>query len=388
MKKTLLILSIALWLTNYCQTNQESINNLYSKSEFVGIGVSKVSADSIYYIGGLGYSDKLTKTAYNETNIQLIASVSKTFIGVALIQCLEKSEYTLDSEINSILPFTITNPHHPNTPIKIKHLVTHTSSIDFDIPDYSKITFIENQDLNNYSPKIVKQLKKTTNNSPTPNRFYLFDRLNQKGKLFKTSNFLKTKVGSQYKYSNIGALLTAYIVEILSGKSFDAYCEENIFKPLELKSAHFDVTKCNQSVLSKQYFGKTQLEIPQYNHLFYPTGGLYMSLSDLSKYLQECINGFNKHGKLLSSEGYQIMFKDNFKDISLPENFPKSETGHGVFWTYKNNMIGHTGGGLGATSFMFFDINKLEGKIFITNCEIESNEKLIPQFLSIWKELD
>ena len=61
--------------------------------------------------------------------MQNIASVSKTLIGVSIMKLVEEDRLSLDDEANRFLPFDIVNPHFPASPILIRHLATHTSSI-------------------------------------------------------------------------------------------------------------------------------------------------------------------------------------------------------------------------------------------------------------------
>jgi CubicO group peptidase (beta-lactamase class C family) len=50
---------------------------------------------------------------------------------------------------------------------------------------------------------------------------------------------LNFKPGDAYAYSNTGYNLLAEVVKRVSGKSFRAFCEERIFRPLEMRQTHF-----------------------------------------------------------------------------------------------------------------------------------------------------
>lgn len=63
------------------------------------------------------------------------------------MQCVERGELSLDTDVNTILPFEVENPHFPNNPITVRHLATHTSGIVYDIPDVHKIIFEETPDM-------------------------------------------------------------------------------------------------------------------------------------------------------------------------------------------------------------------------------------------------
>jgi CubicO group peptidase (beta-lactamase class C family) len=176
-------------------------------------------------------------------------------------------------------------------------------------------------------------------------------------------------------------------VEEVSGMSFADFCQKNISKPLGLKNAAFNVSNPDKSKIASQYFGKKQKLTPLYSHNFYPTGGLRISNDDLNLFLMEIIKGYEGRGKLLTANNYTIFLGPQFHENELPESFPKNETNHGIFWTYRDELIGHTGGGLGTSAFMFFDKNTGIGKIFVTNCELEADKNLVPQFIQVWQTL-
>jgi len=105
-----------------------------------GFAVAVVNENGILFQKTYGYSDLENKTAYQPNTRQIIASVSKTFIGVALMKLVDQGKINLDDPINKYLPFEIKNPKHPNIDITIRMLATHTSSID-DYDDGDESTF-------------------------------------------------------------------------------------------------------------------------------------------------------------------------------------------------------------------------------------------------------
>ena len=81
------------------------------------------------YEKGFGFVDKTTEKAYSKHTIQNIASISKTFLGLALLKAQELGKLHLDEPINKYLPFKVQNPYYPEEEITIRQLTTHTSSI-------------------------------------------------------------------------------------------------------------------------------------------------------------------------------------------------------------------------------------------------------------------
>ena len=105
------------------------LNQQISSSKIPGLGVSIVSSNGILYSKGFGSRNIEVNLPYDSLTLQPIASISKTFIGLALMKLVEENKIDLNTDINSILPFKVINPHFPESKITILHLATHTSSI-------------------------------------------------------------------------------------------------------------------------------------------------------------------------------------------------------------------------------------------------------------------
>ncbi|MBN4683912.1 beta-lactamase family protein, partial [Pandoraea nosoerga] len=78
---------------------------------------------------GFGYADVASKRPYTPQTVQPIGSISKTLIGVALMKGVERGWFTLDDDIDTLLPFPVRNPDFPDKPITLRQLATHTSGI-------------------------------------------------------------------------------------------------------------------------------------------------------------------------------------------------------------------------------------------------------------------
>jgi CubicO group peptidase (beta-lactamase class C family) len=391
MTKNFLLTSILLFCYSAIAQNSnvlhEQVLQLSKQSGLSGFTVSILNADSVLFSRGYGYANKEQNITYQTDHVQIVASVSKTWIGLALMQCVEQGKISLDTKVNDVLPFEVTNPNYPNQPITVRQLATHTSSIIYSIPAYEKIVFEERPDMELFEGREKKVVKKILKNPKLEMGDYLKDHLSANGKNYNAKNFGNYPPGEKYKYSNIASTLAAYLVEEVSGMSFADFCQKNISKPLGLKNAAFNVSNPDKSKIASQYFGKKQKLTPLYSHNFYPTGGLRISNDDLNLFLMEIIKGYEGRGKLLTANNYTIFSGPQFHENELPESFPKNETNHGIFWTYRDELIGHTGGGLGTSAFMFFDKNTGIEKIFVTNCELEADKNLVPQFIQVWQTL-
>jgi CubicO group peptidase (beta-lactamase class C family) len=98
---------------------------LYQIGIFNGFTGTVVDTSGILYNQGFGYADIAAKKPYTKQTVINIASISKVFIGVALMKAQEMGLLNLDDPINKHLPFAVSNPNFPNELITIRQLATH-----------------------------------------------------------------------------------------------------------------------------------------------------------------------------------------------------------------------------------------------------------------------
>ena len=250
MKKIILLvlilgINISLKAQSIKDSLTQELTELSNNSNLVGFGVAIVNSDSIIYAKGFGYADKKTKSPYTIQTVQPIASVSKTFLAVALMKAHEKGKLNLNDNINDYLPFKIYNPNYPNEIITIQQLANHTSSI-LDGDTYDRTYIFKNKIPPFYSDFADNELKtevKTwvelfNENEMMPlgefiKRQYVADQIwYNKGK-----NFSSNHPGSTYKYSNMGENIAAYIIEQTTGENYAEFVKEQILLPLQ-KNIH------------------------------------------------------------------------------------------------------------------------------------------------------
>lgn len=366
----------------------DELNNIYKQGYINGFSVAIVNQNKTLYQKGIGFSDKKNKKVYTENTIQNIASISKTFIGIALLKAQELGKLDLDDPINKFLPFEVKNPYYQDIPITIRHLATHTSTImDTDYYDGKSYILKDKQSISNN--KLVELNEKF--NSPDSHISminYLNNVLTTNSKWYKKEGFLKNKPGEIFNYSNVGATLAAAILEKATGEKFDKFTTKYILNPLGMLDSGWSFEDIDFSKHSKLY-SSPDTELPFYCLITYPDGGFITSVNDLSKYLTELIKGYSGKGIILKKESYKELFKEQLK----ADNFTHRETegfddeyNTGIFMGFSpNGYVGHTGGDPGVSSFMFFNPKSKLGRIVIINTDI--GDEGYKQFAAIWNVL-
>ena len=344
-----------------------AVEELYKSSELPGFAIAIVNSDSVVFQKGYGYENLDQRIKFSTKQRFNIASISKTFIGIGIMSLVEKGELTLDTPVNLLLPFTVNNPHTA-TEITIKHLATHTSSIVDD--NIGKKSWYLDSALNLSKKEVGKDVYRTfsswAENKNTGLGDFLKASLTRDGDLYSKKRFAKTIPGESYEYSNLGAALGAYIIELKTGISYDQYIEKLVAKEFDFPAG---VWKHTAEQLPTSYF-QNKVEIPAYRPILYPTGGMMLSCEELSAYLSAMIKGFKGESKILGPESFQKM-------MNVSEE-------NGIFWEVRGDKIGHNGGNYGVISLMRFDKDTGMGTLFLTNISSYSSDHILKQVVNIW----
>jgi len=172
-----------------------------------GATVAVVADGELLFAKGYGYADLAThRPVVAERTVFRAGSVSKVFTWTAVMQQVEKGKVDLDADVNDYLTdFKI--PPAFGKPVTVADIMTHTAG---------------------FEDRRVGILKAGPDGLK-PLATYLKDGV--PARVFPP--------GEVPAYSNYGASLAGYIVEVVSGVPFDQYVEKNIFEPLGMERSTF-----------------------------------------------------------------------------------------------------------------------------------------------------
>lgn len=337
------------------------------RQEITGYVVATVSENAIDYLHCFGYANRENRLKYDTTTIQPVGSVSKTLIGIALMKAQEQDLLNLDQDINEYLDFVVANPLRPASEvITLRHLATHTSGM------------VDNMDV--YLKTYTSGLKPDMELGAFLKSYFV-----PGGAKYAEANFYDTAPGTRYSYCNMGSALAAYIVERVSGMSYREYTKKYILQPLGMMHSGWFYSDIDQKRHAILYDEEDQPLNP-YSIISYPDGSLRTTITDLSRYLQELIKGYNGHSTLLSTDSWKELFQQAFSEKKPTENIDPQEPNSGIFMMYnKAGEIGHTGSDFGVSAIMWFNPKTGKGHIFMANEDL--TEDNVEAFKVIWKKL-
>ncbi|TCC90097.1 class A beta-lactamase-related serine hydrolase [Pedobacter frigiditerrae] len=347
------------------------IESKMNETGIVGIGASIIVDKKVVWTNGYGYADKENKIPFTPSTIMNIASISKTFTGVCIMKAVEERKVSLDEDINNYLPFKLINPNFPNEKITLRHLATHTSGLADRNPIYTDTYYYGGS-------------------KPEPLGEFLKNYFVQGGKYYSKDNFLNAKPATNRDYSNIGAGLAGYIIELRTGEKLNEYAKKNIFKPLKMQNSGWALNEIDINKHSKLYEKKSDsiVQIGLYEGTTYPDGGVRTSVQELSKFFISLLNeGKYKKTRILKKETVEEMLRFQYTELNKPDNVKLNKVNQGIFWATKlsTTRIGHNGSDPGVRTFMLSDLNKEFAVIVFFNTSLDEKDE--GKFFDIYEEL-
>src|SRR5690554_2018909 len=232
----------------------------------VSIGVLK---DVKIYTQHFGELEKGRDNTPNNESIYEVGSVTKTMTGYLVAKAVKEGKINLDEDVRFYLKGDYQNLEYNDKPITIKHLLTHTSGLPMTLPVELNGVF-ENLDEN------------------VPNRYYEIEKSYDKEKYLADLKKVAINVepGIQYTYSNAGAELIGYVLEIVYEKNIDELLKDSVLGKYRMPNTAIELDQIQKEKLVKGYWmSNTILSPNQLNTLWGSAGGMKMNLTDMLSYI-------------------------------------------------------------------------------------------------------
>ena len=295
-----------------------------------GITMAVVDVDNDFtWFQGFGYADTANQVSVTEYTIFNIASTSKIFTAIAIMQLVEQGRLDLDAPIANYIPgFRMrSHPAHGGDyrNITARMLLTHTSGVhEFSSLDFFPHDGIDRTAMNRLVPALAN--------------------------LHMLNEELNTMV-----YNNTGYALLGILVAAIAGGSnyyydnFVNFTQENIFTPAGMTSSSFDVNSVNRANIALAYADATT-PLGVYQYASSPSaGGMVSNAYDMARFMHIMLSD---GGNILNQQTIQQMIQVQDMGIRFPSQF---EMGLGFMHMHHADGIittGHGGNLLHHTEFL------------------------------------
>ncbi|HEY3121863.1 MAG TPA: serine hydrolase [Vicinamibacteria bacterium] len=234
-----------------------------------GIGVAVVARDQVVFAKGYGYRDYGRKLPFTTKTVVPIASNTKLFTSVAAGLLVEEGKLDWDKPVRQFVPSIQFYNDELNATVSIRDMLSHRSGIT-------------RHDLIWYKSDFTRK--------------DLFERL----RYLEPSQPMR----QTFLYNNLMYAGAGYVIELLSGKPWEAFVRDRILAPLGMTSTVFSIDELKQQPEHGVPFTERRdtfelYEIPYYSEAagIGPAGSLNSNLEDMSRWVIALINGGQYGGK-------------------------------------------------------------------------------------------
>lgn len=211
------------------QQFEAEVDRLMKKYHIQGSIVALQKDDEIVYEKAFGYRDVEKEEEATIETVFGIASLTKSFTCVGIMQLVEQGKIDLQAPIIDYIPsFTIADKDQLPK-ITVHHFMTHSSSL----PPLPSLDYSMEREWNEAGMVDYKESYEGAVPVQTYDELLRFiDQANVK---------LLGEVGSIFSYSNDAYGLLGLVIENVTGIPYEQYLEEYVFKPCDLHLTHFHI---------------------------------------------------------------------------------------------------------------------------------------------------
>jgi D-alanyl-D-alanine carboxypeptidase len=313
-----------------------------------GVAVGVVSDQELVWAKGFGFADVKAKLPMAASTKFRMASHSKLFTAIAIMQLREEGKLGLDDPVVKYLPWFKAKPAGDDDgPITVEQLLSHSSGLQREAGDHwTTLVFPTSDELQ---------------------RLYA-----DRQAAFAPS--------VRWKYSNLAYSIAGMLIEKVSGQRWADYVERNIFKPLAMNASSVDQ---NVSGLVVPYGRRmpdgTREVLPFVDARGMAAAtGITSNVEDMAKFVSAQFRRGPRGGSQILSTG---SLREMHRVRSVEQNWT-SGTGIGfaVSRIKDRTYVGHGGGYPGNTTQTLIQLDDKVGVIVLTNTN-DSNPGDIAQQL-------
>jgi CubicO group peptidase (beta-lactamase class C family) len=222
-----------------------------------GLALGIVHDDEIVHLQAFGVADASGRAVTPQTPF-ILASASKSFTALAIMQLVEDGKVDLDAPVVTYLPPFSVGDESASTTITLRHLLNHTSGLSEDTA---------------YEPMLSNDMSDGA--------------LSERVRALSDAELVHGPCEA-FEYTDANYDTLGLIVEKVSGQSYETSIRERIFTPLGMSHSFTDQTDARQSGLAsghRSWFGFPRSFDAPYSRAAMPSSYLISSAEDVTHFL-------------------------------------------------------------------------------------------------------
>lgn len=301
-------------------------------------GITMINEQGLVYFDAIGLANREENISVNTDSVFRLGSTSKMLVALSVLKLVEDDKLSLEDKLVDLAPeIEFNNPYAATHPIRIVHLLEHTTGWDEQhYPEFA----------HNQTPPI--SLKDGLDFHPHS----------------RTSRW---HPGSRYAYNNTGPTVAAYIVEKVSGETFEAFVQTHFFKVLDMQHSTFFYDDVFTSMPTVGYDDKNR-PLSYHHFINRPASALNSSIKDMTNLLTLFIQRGQFNGTQVLSEQSLLRMETPSSSLSAQKGM---QTGYSLSnysagykqWVYRE----HRGGVEGYMSEISYIPEQQTGHVILLN---------------------
>jgi CubicO group peptidase (beta-lactamase class C family) len=270
------------------------IGRILNRRPAVGLAVGVVRNGGLEFFHGHGLADIASNTPVTEDTVFRIASITKTFTAIAVMQLWEQGLLNLDAPANDYLrAYRLIPAKASFRAATVRHLLTHTAGI---------------REVLHLSGLLrMRDLGETVKLGwPVPSL----------AEYYRGGLHVDAEPGTRFTYTDHGFATLGQLVADVSGKSLNRYFREHIFDPLGMTDTDLIRSERVKSSLARGYELRSNGANPvtDYEVVTVGGGGAYSTPRDMARYLAALLAGGTvEQGSVLKPATMAAMFEPQYQ---------------------------------------------------------------------------
>lgn len=325
----------------YHQKLEPLLMQLVQRQELPGFAIAVVENGKVAYATGFGILNITAKdNRVTPRTVFHIASITKTFVGTAIMQLVESRKIDLDAPVVRYLPYLRMADDRYKS-ITIRQMAGHISGIP-DVEDYE-------WDKPQYDDGALERYVRSLG-----------------------SYKLEFAPGERFRYSNMAFEILGDVIAKASGESFDAYVQGHILAPLGMRDSTLLVKQADPKLLAWGHElngagDPVPSKVYPYNRIHSPSSNLHSNVLDMARWAIANMNRGELDGvRILRASSYDVLWKP-------AAEFQRKPSPAGVSWfldEYRGNrLIMHNGGDAGFLTGLALLPEKRIAVVWMTNAD-------------------
>ena len=340
----LMCVTVAAQQLSFQELDQYIVRGMHD-AEIPGLSIAVVKDDAVVFAKGYGVRKLGDNAPVDEHTIFNIASVTKGFTTASLAMLVDEGKLGWDDHVLKYLPTFQLYDSYATRELIVRDLLTHRTGL-------------------------------------TENDALCVDSTYSRDEILYRIRFWQPKLGfrAQFDYNNCMYVVAGQIVPAITGRSWDDFVHEQIFRPLGMKDSSTSIREIHNDNVAMPHRivnGTVQaLPLPN-NDNFAPAGGVNSSAVDMAQWIRLQLSGGAYQGqRLLSLQRVKELQTPNI-DVDFSEGLDKLQfpadhfAAYGLGWIlmdyHGRKVVFHTGSNPGFKSEILLVPEEHLGVVILSN---------------------